>query len=598
MRPWFYTSLASALLAALLGCGGGSAPASSAVRVSLSPTQASVKAGSQLAFQASVQGSSDTEVVWQVNGVNGGDPTFGTISGAGVYTAPAILPSPPTATIAAIAQADSTKSASASVTITIGVSVNPAIASLNISTPQCPVTQSFHATVVGGANSDVAWSVNGVLPGGSNTTFGVIDTDGLYTSPSAIPSPAKFNVTATSQADSTQSGDAEVTISAGGPAANEAAQGTPVLLGTSGGNANDKSSNACCSGTLGALVTRNGVNFILSNNHVLARSDLAQPGEIVTQPGLADNACQTGTTVATFSQAAQLKTSSGVATVDAALAQVIPGAMDPAGSILQLGPVDCGLAQPAPPASTLVAPAVGMAVAKSGRTTGLQCATISEINVDDVKVQYPTSCGSNSTFTVTFNNQVVVESATFSSAGDSGSLVVEADTAQPTALLFGGDAVTGFAVANPIQDVLAALPDASNQAIPSIVGRATHAVGGCTPPSGDADPSRDSSRKLSRVKAGAMEQARTAKSAHLAELTSDPAVLGVGIGAGDAAGEAAIVVFVTREKPHQPIPAGLDGIQVKVKVVGPFKAYGKLLCSAQPRVDSNLDSLRRELVFK
>lgn len=95
-----------------------------------------------------------------------------------------------------------------------------------------------------------------------------------------------------------------------------------------------------------------------------------------------------------------------------------------------------------------------------------------------------------------------------------------------------------------------------------------------------------------------MEQARTAKSAHLAELTSDPAVLGVGIGAGDAAGEAAIVVFVTREKPHQPIPAGLDGIQVKVKVVGSFKAYGKLLCSAQPRVDSNPDSLRRELVFK
>ena len=597
MRQRALVSLAASLLAAfLLGCGGSSAPAPPVVSVSLSPTQASVKAGSQFSFQASVQGAANTAVAWQLNGVTGGTPASGTISAAGVYTAPSILPSPPSATVTAVAQADTTKSASASVAITIGVAVTPVIASLNISSTQCQVTQPFNTIVTGTANSSVAWSVNGVSAGGSNA-FGTIDTNGLYTSPSAIPAPAKFSVTATSQADSTQSGNAEVTISAGGPAANQAPQGTPVLLGTSGGNENDKSGNACCSGTLGALVTRNGINFILSNNHVLARADQAQLGEIITQPGLADNACQAGTAVATFTQAVQLKTGNSIGVADAALAQVIPGAVDSTGAILQLGSVNCGLAQPAPPASTVAAPTVGMPVAKSGRTTGLQCAAISEINVDNVKVQYQTSCGSSSTFTVTFNNQVVIESATFGSAGDSGSLIVEADTAQPTALLFGGDSTTGFAVANPIQNVLAALPDPSNQALPSIVGGASHAVGGCTP-AANAASSQNSAGTRSPVRATAMERAKAAKSAHLAELTADPAVLGVGIGTGEAAGEAAIVVFMARGKPHEAIPARLDGVEVQVKTIGPFKAYGKLLCPAGTGVDSTLTSLRGELVFE
>jgi hypothetical protein len=592
LRRRHLMSLAAALQAALLlGCGAGSAPSGPVVSLSLSPTTATVKAGSQFSFQASVQGTSNTAVTWQVNGVIGGGSATGTINASGVYTAPSILPSPPSATITAVAEADTTKSASANVSITISIAVNPAIASLNISTTQCPVAQPFNAALIGTTNSSVTWSVNGLSSGGSSSAFGTIDSTGLYTSPFVIPAPAKFNVTATSQADPTQSANAEVEISAGGPAADQASQGTPILLGTSGGNENDKSSDACCSGTLGALVTRNGTNFILSNNHVLARSDLAQPGEIITQPGLADNSCQAGTAVATFSQAVQLKTGSSTAVADAALARVIPGAVDPTGAILQLGAVNCGLAQAAPPAGTVVVAAVGMPVAKSGRTTGLQCATISEINVDNVKVQYPTSCGSSSTFTVTFNNQVVIEGATFGGAGDSGSLIVESDTAQPTALLFGGDATSGFAVANPIQDVLAALPDPSNQALPTIVGGAAHAVGGCSP-AGNAASTQSSVYPFSSGRTIAVEKAKAAKNTHLAELISDPAVLGVGIGAGTAESEAAVVVFLAQGKRHGPIPPSLDGIEVKVKSIGSFKAYGKLICPSAKVVDSSQTSLR------
>ena len=49
-------------------------------------------------------------------------------------------------------------------------------------------------------------------------------------------------------------------------------------FGVSGGNVNDHSSAFCCSGTLGALITDGSNQYILSNNHVLARSDQAIAG--------------------------------------------------------------------------------------------------------------------------------------------------------------------------------------------------------------------------------------------------------------------------------------------------------------------------------
>src|SRR5215813_14184364 len=72
-------------------------------------------------------------------------------------------------------------------------------------------------------------------------------------------------------------------------AANTGKQTPPIQLGTSGGSASDISANFCCGGTLGSLVTRDGVQYILSNNHVLARSGSAATGENVIQPGLIDN---------------------------------------------------------------------------------------------------------------------------------------------------------------------------------------------------------------------------------------------------------------------------------------------------------------------
>src|SRR5512145_3526340 len=96
-------------------------------------------------------------------------------------------------------------------------------------------------------------------------------------------------------------------------------------FGVSGGNVNDTTRRFCCSGTLGALLQDgSGIFYILSNNHVLGRSDQASPGEDISQPGLIDNNCQIPTIVADFTLAPELEPSN----VDAAIAQLRPGAMD------------------------------------------------------------------------------------------------------------------------------------------------------------------------------------------------------------------------------------------------------------------------------
>ena len=66
-----------------------------------------------------------------------------------------------------------------------------------------------------------------------------------------------------------------------------------------------------------------------------------------------------------------------------------------------------------------------MIVAKSGRTTGLTCASISAINAD-VQVSYFKDCAETEPYlTKTYTNQIGITGNQFSDAGDSGSLVVD-----------------------------------------------------------------------------------------------------------------------------------------------------------------------------
>jgi hypothetical protein len=344
------------------------------------------------------------------------------------------------------------------------------------------------------------------------------------------------------------------------------------------------------------LVSRNGINFILSNNHVLAKSDKGTLNDPISQPGLVDTnpPCSAAATltVAKLSQFVNLQ-SPPAKPADAALAAIVTGEVDPTGAILQLGVVTNGLAQAAPPAGTTIAPAINMPVAKSGRTTGLTCSKISVINLDNVQVDYSPSCGSTATaFTVTYNNQIDIVSSTFSGAGDSGSLVVDSQTAQPVGLLFAGTP-NGDTVANPIQDVLNDLPDPvnPNKAPPAFLPAPTHTVMGCTGNSSQSAGAQNFSAASEAAVADAeVSRAQTAKQNHMAELVADRAVMGIGIGAADNPGEAAIVIFVEKGKSHAPIPATLDGVKTKVRTVERFHALGS--CPVSGSVRQSAPSLR------
>src|ERR671914_353195 len=113
-------------------------------------------------------------------------------------------------------------------------------------------------------------------------------------------------------------------------------------FGVSGGNVNDISRQFCCSGTLGALIQdTNATQYILSNNHVLGLADRAQVGDDVSQPGRIDANCQITTVVADFTTAPPLTQN-----VDAAIAQLRPGLMNPTGSIEDIGTISSTIRSP------------------------------------------------------------------------------------------------------------------------------------------------------------------------------------------------------------------------------------------------------------
>jgi hypothetical protein len=92
--------------------------AAPAVSISVSPTSASVRVKQSRQFTATVQNTSNTSVIWKVNGITGGNSTVGTISASGLYRAPNSVPNPSVVTVSATAAADQTKTASAAVTVT------------------------------------------------------------------------------------------------------------------------------------------------------------------------------------------------------------------------------------------------------------------------------------------------------------------------------------------------------------------------------------------------------------------------------------------------------------------------------------------------
>lgn len=572
-----------ALFVGCVSCGGGGG-SSTPITVVVTAPSATATVGTALQFTATVTGTTDTAVTWQVNGEPGGTAATGTISSSGSYLA-TTLPSPATVTITAVSQADATKSGALAITVQNGtsnitVSVTPAGNANNPVSVETFATQTFTATVTGTTNTAVTWSISCTVGG---TACGAIGSSGNYVAPNSVPTLINSDgsvtndtvtVTATSQASGSASGSSVVYVLP----LNQNALTPPVQLGSSGSNVAatciQGDSGFCFGGTLGSLLSRGNPAslYVMSNNHVLGLADAGVVGQAVTQPGEIETNCSTAgtTTVANLTSFVSLQPPPAVP-VDVAIAQIISGEVDSTGKILELGSVSGGVPQPGQVvAGSGIAASPGESVAKSGRTTGLTCASVEAINTS-AQVAYEKGCATTTTFTVTYSNQVTVGQTSngngFIAEGDSGSLMVDETTATPVALLFAGGDTT--AIANPIGAVLTALKDSSGN-LPTFVGTTTpHSIAGCSlpPPSADGVIAKGSSKTqaIAALTASVLRNAATTEDRNASALMNVSGVSAVGTGASlDSPSEAAMLVFLPRGASHDAVPAEVDGVRTRI----------------------------------
>ena len=336
-------------------------------------------------------------------------------------------------------------------------------------------------------------------------------------------------------------------------------QPRPIWLGTSGGNILDQSKRYCCGGTLGALVFDVDGYYVLSCNHILARVNQAEPIEAIIQPGLIDRtpACSAdlNDAVAYLSASVPIQFKARKAVplneVDAAMAEVMPGAVQMDGSILDIGPIS----------ASAVSAYVSQGVRKSGRTTGQTYGTVAAVDVT-VNDGYSKTCGGPANQVARFVHQIRITPGSFSAGGDSGSLVVEnvASTPRAVGLLFAGSPTS--TLANPIDRVLASLGVAL--------------VGG-TGPAG----ATEAVQAVERL--AALKRAGDVKLRHEAKLLEIDGVVGTGLGLSETA-EPLIEVYLDKERSlaRSRIKQTLESIcalenvrsvPARVVVTGQFQAF-------------------------
>ena len=222
-------------------------------------------------------------------------------------------------------------------------------------------------------------------------------------------------------------------------------------------------------GTLGAVVRdrSSGERLILSNNHVIANSNDADPGDLILQPGPIDGGSSADDTIATLERFCPIDFgtepgSCDIADTYARFGNIFAGWLgskhrlntlksDP----LAVNLVDAAVAKPNDDSELLeeildigniegtTSAFLGLSVRKSGRTTRFTTGQVNLINAT-VEINYGGDRKAR------FENQLVT--GPMSQGGDSGSLVVAGDSLQVVGLLFAGSAQS--TIFNPIQAVM------------------------------------------------------------------------------------------------------------------------------------------------
>jgi hypothetical protein len=197
----------------------------------ISPASANVSLGQSQSFTAAFCTAPGVAIVWDVNGVVGGNSTLGTIAATSAntanYIAPADLPATNPVAIHAVAGVASV-AASVTVTSSVAVSVTPTSASVAENG-----RATFSDVVTNTPDITVVWSVNGIANG--NAALGQVCIAGSnpcqapagpsaasvdYLAPASVPAANPVTLTATSNADPSRSGSALITVtSQSGPLA-------------------------------------------------------------------------------------------------------------------------------------------------------------------------------------------------------------------------------------------------------------------------------------------------------------------------------------------------------------------------------------------
>ncbi len=173
--------------------------------IAITPSNADVAVQATQQFTAKVTFSTNTNVTWQVNGVAGGNSTYGTISTGGLYTAPNSVPSNALVTITAISAADNTKTATATVQVTPPkIVISPSAPTLAAGSQQ-----GFAATVLEQPVTPT-WSVQ--CPSTVTNGCGTITSGGIYTAPLSPPPGGTVVITATMADGSAQPANTTATI--------------------------------------------------------------------------------------------------------------------------------------------------------------------------------------------------------------------------------------------------------------------------------------------------------------------------------------------------------------------------------------------------
>jgi hypothetical protein len=544
-------------------------------------------------FVATLNAGGKASVEWSVSG---GDASTGPgkITAAGQYSPPGYLTSDRAQVlVTASLKANPSIRASSLITITPGF-LQPLTPQNLALGPNGTATLTGYLAQVGGSNS-IRFALS-AAPNGTSGGEGTLSATSCqhsarvytsctvtYTAPPVVQSASVAYIVA-SAGDSSSRTDAAVLLSAPGVASNPASHqsqlATPILLGSSGGNNSDFDARGntiadCCSGTLGALIQdATGRQFLLSNNHVLARSDHAAVGDAIVQPGLIDNNCTPNGdgpgTVPVGVLTAWLPLRAPTTNVDTAIAQVASRTVDPSGSILELGvrQPDGTLAAAPPGVSSTggrgESATLQLRVAKSGRTTGMTCGSVTALDVD-ISVDYYRDCAETRPYlTKLFTSQIAVSGDRFSDAGDSGALIVDTTNAEPVGLFFaGGTDSSGVSqgIANPAPEVLNELSTQTGAgATYSFVGTVDHQVSCLS--YGDSTIAASQARALSESETARGQQALSA-----ARMLVNPSasILGVAIGkSSDRPGEAAVIVYVDENAPQPSVPQMINGVRTIV----------------------------------